>query len=87
MTDTYSYISTTYGATNLAAADFVTISNSTAATNPDIEIRISRAAWTGSPAVPTGADLNQVVQLAIQRMMEALQARNISTAGIQPNPS
>ena len=87
MSDTYSYISTTYGATNLAAADFVTISNTTAATNPDIEIRISVAGWTGSPNVPTDAELKQVVLLAIQRMVDALELRTISTAGIQPQPS
>ena len=82
MADTYSYISTSYGMTNLAAADWYVISNSAPASNPDIELRMSVAGWTGSPAVPTDAELKQVILLALQRMVDALEMRTISTAGI-----
>ena len=82
MADTYNYVSTSYGATNLAAAQFVTLGTSPA-TNPDIELRYSVAAWTlvGSGSVPTDAQLKEAILLAIQRMQDFLTERTISTAG------
>lgn len=91
MADTYSYISTTYGPTSAATNEFpyVTISNAAAATNPDIEIRVSVAGWTyvGSGSLPTEAQLKEAVLLAIERMKAALEVRTISAAGIQLTPA